>query len=930
MTTTESSRPTYVGTPDLYRDRWSWDTVKWASHCIDCYPGNCTLRAYLKDGKVVREEQAGVYPTVQEGVPDMNPMGCQKGAGWTQMLDGEERVLYPLKRVGERGSGSWERITWDQAATEVADAVLDAIDEIGAESIIAPSGCNGGGSFASSAAGRGRYVGRIGGLVTDVNAEMNDFAPGYYLTYGTFDPVSSIDDWFHSEVFIIWFGNPNYTRIPHIHYVNEARYNGCEVVTIAPDVSPSSMHADYYVPVKVGSDAALALAMAKVVLDEGLVHEQFVREQTDLPLLVNPETRRFLRESDLTPDGSDEQFYAWDTKTKQIVQAPRGTLLWGDAVPALEGEFTVQGKDGPIAVTTVLALVRTRLEEYTPERAQEISGVHAETIRMLARKIAHKRTNILGALGGAGKHYHGDLIERAQLLLLGLTGNWGRQGTGVRAWLAGFVDGIGTVAMKSKRGPAEVAALLDMREEGLRRAIASDPTLTTALIAVEQAKASSAAGGGGMVPPVFYWYNHAGYRDAWTRQEWHDPSMTRPFDEYFQEAVGKGWWQGVDYPRVDQPPRVLIECGGNVIRRTRGGDTMLLKHLWPKLKMVVTLDPRMSATALVSDIVLPIAHQYEKISHGIPTTHLMNLTFCDKLVEPPAEVVGEWEAFRRLAEKLEERAKQRGIQPYKDARGFEHDLCRIHADYTKDGELVDEEDIADEILRDCALIGTLPANASLEELRRQGYFRWEGLGMGARVLAQATDPKPNETFVPFRNHVEKGEPYPTLTRRAQFLIEHEWFIEADEHLPRHKDAPAFGGNYPFCITSGHNRWSLHSLNIANRLMLATHRGTPHLVINDRDAARLGLDDNQMVRVFNDQGEFRVPVLTSPSAQPGQLAMYNGFEPYQFPNWEGPNDVEPGMIKWLHLAGGYGHLKYWPMEWQPCAVMRGTRVAVEKA
>ena len=46
-------------------------------------------------------------------------------------------------------------------------------------------------------------------------------------------------------------------------------------------------------------------------------------------------------------------------------------------------------------------------------------------------------------------------------------------------------------------------------------------------------------------------------------------------------------------------------------------------------------------------------------------------------------------------------------------------------------------------------------------------------------------------------------------------------------------------------------------------------------------------------------------------------MYNGFEPYQFPNWAGPNDAEPGMIKWLHLAGGYGHLKYWITEWQPC-------------
>jgi anaerobic selenocysteine-containing dehydrogenase len=103
-------------------------------------------------------------------------------------------------------------------------------------------------------------------------------------------------------------------------------------------------------------------------------------------------------------------------------------------------------------------------------------------------------------------------------------------------------------------------------------------------------------------------------------------------------------------------------------------------------------------------------------------------------------------------------------------------------------------------------------------------------------------------------------------------------------------------------------------------MLDTHRGTPHLVMNAKDAARLGIADNDMVRVHNDQGDFRVPVLLSQSPIPGQVVMYNGFDVFQFPNWSGPNDAEPGMIKWLHLAGGYGHLKYWNSQWQPCPVM----------
>jgi DMSO reductase family type II enzyme molybdopterin subunit len=908
-----------------YRDRWTWDSVAWASHCINCYPGNCPERVYVKDGKVVREEVAAAFSTIQEGVPDMNPMGCQKGAGWSRMLDAEERVIYPLKRVGERGSGSWERISWDQACTEVADAVLDAVAEVGPESVIAPSG----GSISTwGAAGRGRLLGIVGGLVTDVNGEVNDFAPGHYLTYGTFDPVSSVDDWFHTELFLIWYGNPVYTRIPYVHFINEARYNGAEVYTIAPDASPSTIHADYYVPVKPETDAALCLSLCQVVVEEGLVHEQFVREQTDLPLLVNPVTNRFLRQSDLEEGGSDEQFYAWDQAANHPVEAPRGTLFWDTTSPALEGDWTIDGKDGPIPVTTVFALMRRRLADYTPEKAAAITGVHPETIRQLARKVARKRTNIIGSLGN-GKYYHGDLVERAEILLLALTGNWGKHGCGVRGWMSGFFDGPITVPAKSKRGPADVVAMIEGRERAAQLRMADDPTLTPAMIAIDGAKAASATGRGAMFPPVFFWYWHAGYKNAWRNAGWHDPSMKRPFEEYFDEAVAKGWWQGCDYPRPDQPPRVLIECGGNLIRRTRGGGRRLLEHLWPQLKTIVTLDVRMSATALYSDYVLPIAQQYEKVAFGTATTHVMHVTFCDKAVEPPGEAVDEWEAFGRIAAKLEERAKARGVEPYADSRGGQHDLANAYTAYTRGGLFNDTEMMADEMLRDSAVTGSLPPDASLAGIREKGFYRFQGAGISPKAIAQAADPKPDETFAPFTKHVEEGEPYPTLTRRAQFLIEHEWFVEADEHLPTYKPPPRAGGDYPFRVTSGHNRWSIHAINITDELMLATNRGTPHLVMNTQDARRLGIKDNDLVRVYNDQGQFRVPVLLSTGGAPGQVMMYNGFEPFQFPNWEGPNDAEPGMIKWLHLAGGYGHLKYWVTEWQPSAVMRGTRVAVEK-
>src|SRR3970040_634483 len=62
------------------------------------------------------------------------------------------------------------------------------------------------------------------------------------------------------------------------------------------------------------------------------------------------------------------------------------------------------------------------------------------------------------------------------------------------------------------------------------------------------------------------------------------------------------------------------------------------------------------------------------------------------------------------------------------------------------------------------------------------------------------------------------------------------------------------------------------------------------------------------------GVFISPAKLSPSVRPGQVVSYNGWEPYTYRTWKGASDVEPGMVKWLHFAGGDGHLGYWPLEW----------------
>jgi nitrate reductase alpha subunit len=336
----------------------------------------------------------------------------------------------------------------------------------------------------------------------------------------------------------------------------------------------------------------------------------------------------------------------------------------------------------------------------------------------------------------------------------------------------------------------------------------------------------------------------------------------------------------------------------------------------------------MSTTGLYSDIILPASQQYEKIAFGIPSSHTMNLTFCDRVVEPPGEAKSEWDIFRMLSAKLEERAKARGITEYKNSAGMTFKLDGLHDRMIAHGGLVDEEEIAEEMVHDTTLTGALPEGTTLDTLREKGYARWSSLGIAPRAVAQASYVRPDETFTPFRLRVEEKHPYPTLTRRAQFYIDHPWFLEAGEELPCHKEPPAMGGAYPLMLTSGHNRWSIHAMNIVNRLMLQTHRGRPHVVMNPGDAGDRGIADGQDARLYNDMGETVLPAKLSETARPGQVIVYNGWESYQFPGWSGPSNIEPGMIKWLHLAGGYGHLQYWMMEWQPCPVDRATRVEVE--
>jgi DMSO reductase family type II enzyme molybdopterin subunit len=874
----------------------------------------------------VREEQASLASPIEPGVPDMNPMGCQKGACWSHCLYSEDRVTQPLKRVGERGEGKFEPVSWDAALTDIADAILDAIEDQGPESVI---------TLLTPEVGAGparMFTNVLGTPTTDGNAEFQDFSPGWHVTWGLFNPVSTMDDWFLAELTLIWHANPIYTNIHWYHYIAESRYNGGEVMTIAPDYSPSAIHADYHQPIRIGTDAALALAMCKVIIDADLYQKQFVQEQTDLPLLVRTDSGRFLRGSDVAEGDRDDQFFWWDTLTGTLTPAPRGTLATTGVDPALEGTFKADLKDGSsVEVEPVFVRLRRHLEDYTPERAGEICQIHPDNIRKLARKVATRKTKIF--IGwNSGKYYHGDLMERSMALLLGLTGNWGKKGTGTRSWAVMGMDGNAFMHRKAGAGQEEAQQLISGMIAMRRLAKADDPTMTPEMVQNRVAEVAGELGGMGLtIPPAFMWYHQFGYKERWNDPENNDPSMKRSFDEYFNEAVEKGWWDPSYTKKYEQSePRVLYETGGNLLRRQRGGQMLLLKHLWPKLKMIVSVDYRMTTTGLYSDYVLPAAQHYEKLGNSMPSVHHLNFVLCDRATPPAGESLPDIEIGVRLVEKIEQQAAKRGLKEFKDARGNVRSLENLVDTVTLKGAVRDEEKRFDEAVRDNAVYGVLPKGTTLDTLREKGQVRFSGWGQAGHGISQASTLRPDEIHSPLRWHTEDKVPYDTLVRRAQFYIDHEWFLEAEEALPTHKEPPTHGGaKRRFEMTSGHNRWSIHSMNMTNNIIQNTHRGEPFVFINDQDATDLGIENGEQVKLVSNEGECLIAAKLTPSCRPGQVIVYNGFEPYTHENWYGQADLETGHVKHLGFVGNYGHLKYRVFSWQPIPADRAVRVDVEK-
>jgi DMSO reductase family type II enzyme molybdopterin subunit len=908
---------------DVYRERWAWDKIVKSTHFVNCwYQAHCAWNVYVKDGVVWREEQVGDYPQTNPDVPDFNPRGCQKGGCYSERMYDPTRVRYPLKRVGARGSGRWKRVSWDEALDEIADSMLETLEKEGSERIIWGLGPLY--TFGTMSAAHQSLAALLDSTSLDMNTEIGDGHRGAAETFGKIVFERSADDYFYSDLILIWGGNPIYTQIPNAHFLTEARYKGARLVCIAPDYSASSVHADLFVPVEPGADAALGLSIAQVLVAEDRIDRAFLVEQTDFPLLVRDDTRRYLRAWDLPGGGSDEELLLHDPE-RGVVPVPRRSLALEGLRPSLEGSFQVELAGGErVGVRTVFSLLKERLQGYTPEQASKLCGTPPALIRQLARQLGDARAASMVTTSNFSKYYHGNLIERTQALVFALTGNYGKKGSGFVAFPFLVHDGFepfirSMFPMSALLRPRTLRAIAGGIIDDVRLQLAG---YTDEMIIYEHSRAQSEAGGLGS--GALFWYVHGGLLEASEKlQDW-DPHLKRPVREVLEESLSKGW-QHV-WPKPGNDPKVFFAYGSNPLRRIRSYP-LLLEHLWPKLRTVVTLDFRMTSTARHSDFVLPVAGWYERTEHKW-VTPLVPFVHAGEKATSFYEAKSDWEILSRLTLALERRARERGLQSYRDRTGNERSLEKLYELFSHAGEfgVDDDEGVARALLEG----STNMEGVEWETLKKRGWARFSGVGRSAVSVGTATEIRPGETITPLTRHVLDKEPYPTLSRRMQFYLDQELYLEMGEELPVHKEAPTAGGRYPLMLTGGHTRWSIHASWRDDRLMLQQQRGEPVMYMSVADAESREVEDGDAVRVYNDLDSFEVQAKVSPALRRGQLILYHAWENYQFKDGKGFQNLIPSPLNPVELAGGQYHLRPMGICLQPSHTDRDTRVEVVRA
>jgi anaerobic selenocysteine-containing dehydrogenase len=238
----------------------------------DC-PDTCAWTIRVEDGRAVELRGDPDHPLTAGGL-------CSKVNHYLEdRLYNPDRVLHPLRRTGPKGSGEFERISWDDALDTVAGTIRRVVGESGSEAVL-PYSYMGTQGMVQGMAMDARFFARLGATRLDRTICGDNGQAGYAATLGT-DAGIDPEDIVHSRLILIWGSNTVVTNLHLWPLILKARKdNGARVVVIDPVRTRTAARADTHVQLLPGTDAALALGMMFVIVDEGLHDKDYIAEHT--------------------------------------------------------------------------------------------------------------------------------------------------------------------------------------------------------------------------------------------------------------------------------------------------------------------------------------------------------------------------------------------------------------------------------------------------------------------------------------------------------------------------------------------------------------------------------------------------------------------------------------------------------------------------
>lgn len=343
--------------------------------------GRCLNKAHVRDGKVVRITTDNEHPDTEK-MPQLR--GCMRCRGYRERLYHPDRLKYPMKRVGKRGEGKFERISWDEALDSIASHTKRIRQQYGPEAIYLNYGTGNVGKVAECT-WMERLMGLDGGFLSyygSYSSACSSMATPF--TFGTTQTGNSREDWVNSKLIILLGWNPADVvwGTNTAYYLKLAKAAGAKIVSIDPIYSNTAAAlADQWIPIRPTTDSALLDAMAYVMITENIHDKNFI---------------------DTYCLGFDEE------------HMPPG-------IPA-----------GQSYKSYILGESEDNTPK-TPTWAERITGIPVETIIQLAREYATNRPGALIQGCGPQRHAYGEQVVRSGTVLAALTGNVGVKG----GWASG-------------------------------------------------------------------------------------------------------------------------------------------------------------------------------------------------------------------------------------------------------------------------------------------------------------------------------------------------------------------------------------------------------------------------------------------------------------------------------------------------------------